>query len=808
MSFSSYQEGIRQATDLANRAIQTESSLSTLAPLASPLPTLQRAFPIYISAAETYSHLIASGLVPAVESSNVRKKWRLVLERAEKIKARIEALGGQVGRVEVGDQGEEAAVIRRGGHINGVDIPLWTEPTPRLFEGEPFVDPSQPELAEEQTCQVPIWSEQPAESWKVGTDERWVLQQGPVSDCSVVAAMGVELEHNRQFGTRMAWNNLYPKAVDDTPKRSDNGKHVLKLLLNGAWRSVIFDALLPHASSSGTPLYTTCHPATAPATTGAPWAPLALKGYFKAFGGYSLRGSNPAPDIYAFTGWIPERLSLREGFQREKEWKRILSAWRRGEVMVSLGTGARVCEGLTKLHAYGVVGLREEGHERLLDVFDPGATVLTMSWDRVCSEFEALHLNWKPDLLPVVATRHWSWSKPSPSATVDQPGPSRDPQFRLRVTCPQTGPREIWILLSQHVTSKDRLLDDVALHVFEEHGVSTKRELIRPERADQASPYANSMHVLVRYAVRGGDTTLRVIPTRDRGMFQTGFTLQALAPTGATVALERDSQTLPFSQLLTGSLHSRNAGGHPGWPSHMINPQYALSVRATPRGEPCSVRMMLHGDKDLAWNVKLLWGRGELVSEVSEDMVVADTGSYTFGMAFLDRRDVRPGNYTLIVSAFEPGQMGPFTLAVESTLPVEVTPLPAEGAGMFSRVVAGRWTEDNAGGRPSGGAYHRNPKIEVILPKPGTLLSRLLLPAPSPTPINLTVFRRAAGGGLGEQVATTGPYSDALSGVATGRVKLDQGIYILIPSSFEPSKADWTLKVWSDVAISVEMVTL
>lgn len=59
------------------------------------------------------------------------------------------------------------------------------------------------------------------------------------------------------------------------------------------------------------------------------------------------------------------------------------------------------------LLAHCEIGLREEGHERTLDIFDPGATSFSMSWDQVCAEFEALHFNWKPSIMPNTATRHW-----------------------------------------------------------------------------------------------------------------------------------------------------------------------------------------------------------------------------------------------------------------------------------------------------------------------------------------------------------------------------------------------------------------
>ncbi|WWC87652.1 uncharacterized protein L201_002542 [Kwoniella dendrophila CBS 6074] len=809
MSFNTYEQGLKQATDQANKAIQIEFSLSTLSPITSPLGVLQKAFPAYILAAEIYSNLISSNLVPLHEISNIKRKWRLVLERAEKIKGKIENLGSQVGRVEITDQGEELAILRRSSKVNGIDIPLWTsEPCKNEFQSiEKFIDDRQPELAEEQLKHNPLWKEIPPDCWdtKYSDNSSWILKQGPVSDCSVVVALGVRLEYDKQFKPPIDRQSLYPKDENGRAVRSENGKHVLKLLLNGVWRKVTFDALLPHSSELH-PLYTTCQPANvfsdAPATSvGAPAVPLLLKGYFKVFGGYSLKGSNPAPDQYAITGWIPERVSLKEGFQREKEWKRLFQHWKEGNIMISLGTGERVSEGLARLHAYGVVALREDGDERLVDVFDPGSTAFTMSWDRICLEFEALHLNWKSSLMPTVATRHWTWPKPTNDSTS-----ITNPQYRLNVSSSSSN-QEIWILLSQHYTSKDRPLDDIALHVFEEHGHGAKRgRLIRPERADQTSPYANDMHVLVRYPLRQAESSLLVIPARDRGNFQTAFTLNTFVSEGSTLSLDRISQTMPFFQCISGSLNSRNAGGHPGNPTHLLNPQYKVVLGPPTRGLKLKGRIALQGHKEKAWNVKLLWGKGELISDVSDDMIIADTGPYSHGMAYCDVPHVDSGTFTLVVSTFEPDQTGSYTLSFEATGPVSITSIPSEGAGMYSRIVNGAWDEVSSGGRPSSGGYSQNPKVEVMLPTPGTVSSRLFLPLPSPTAINLTIFRRDTGGGLGEQICTTGPYSDVISGVSTGKVILDKGIYVFVPSSYEPVKGKWTMKIWSDVAISVESV--
>ncbi len=49
------------------------------------------------------------------------------------------------------------------------------------------------------------------------------------------------------------------------------------------------------------------------------------------------------------------------------------------------------------------------------------------------------------------------------------------------------------------------------------------------------------------------------------------------------------------------------------------------------------------------------------------------------------------GTYTLIASTFLPGQECDCRLRVESSLPVSVSPLPQEGAGLFSRTGKGAW---------------------------------------------------------------------------------------------------------------------
>ena len=161
-------------------------------------------------------------------------------------------------------------------------------------------------------------------------------------------------------------------------------------------------------------------------------------------------------------------------------------------------------------------------------------------------------------------------------------------------------------------------------------------------------------------------------------------------------------------------------------------------------------------------------------------------------------------------------------------------------------------TDDTNGGRPSTGTYHLNPQIELILSRPLTIHCRLHQPAPlrhpltlsaistSPNPaspshrndppdspaMNLTLFHRAPGGGpststeLQGPIATSGPYSDATSGVRIARRKMEtEGVYVLVPSLYDrgsgtgsgsaagqKGKGRWRVDVWADGPFELERV--
>lgn len=49
------------------------------------------------------------------------------------------------------------------------------------------------------------------------------------------------------------------------------------------------------------------------------------------------------------------------------------------------------------------------------------------------------------------------------------------------------------------------------------------------------------------------------------------------------------------------------------------------------------------------------------------------------------------GDYTVILSAFEPRHMGAFTLKVDCSVSFDIKAIPQEGAGMYTKVIRGAW---------------------------------------------------------------------------------------------------------------------
>ncbi|KAF8608405.1 cysteine proteinase [Ceratobasidium sp. AG-I] len=766
---------------------------------------LEAAYQLYIQSAKDFVS-IASKSTRSETRTLAKTSGSRALERANLIKR---ATNGELKRIQRDplSEDEQAQILKQSSRVNGITLPVWppTLGPSRLPSGSSssiaFIDrDGAPQLSAAHSAASADWKRPPSDLPLVDLEIPDEVVQDVVSDCSVIAALGVCEEHRRRFRSCVALRAIHPQDEDGVPFRDPQGRYSVRVMFNGAWRMVLIDELLPTAPDGRLICATTVKRAQL-------WPALLEKAYMKLMGGYDFPGSNSSIDLHALTSWIPEHVYISSDFQREKNWKRIYDGFVNGKALVTLGTGETVTgEGrwkdiLIAAHNYAIVGLEDDGAVQNLKVSNPwrrtdaseGGGMLTISWGLVCNLFESVYLNWDPAMFAHNKVIHGLWREHT--AETGEHAASNH-HYRLRYTDPAAvtdrEPQEVWILLTRHVVSKTTQADFIALHHFS-HGEAGK--LLRADQVPNKCTYSDSPHVLTRIKGMPSKEAVSLVACREGSGPDTGYTLSIYSH--ASVEIEAVTHVLGYIKTLKGAFNNKTAGGNASLASFMNNPQYRVQIGAggsqnagAGGRKRVPVKLTVEGARKLPLNVKLVWSGGQRVSDVVVGDIALDSGTYTFGLACVEG-EVQVGDYTLVVSTFEAGQIGDYTIRVECDAPIEVTQLLAEGAGMFHKIVKGSWDNVSAVGGPSSGNYNSNPTFEITVSAPTKISSRLQIiskpPLLSSAPaLNLTLFERSIQGTPGKQVATSGAYSDAVSGVLLPSTPVRPGTYLFIPSTYYP----------------------
>ncbi|KAJ7270120.1 hypothetical protein B0H12DRAFT_1310818 [Mycena haematopus] len=804
------------------------------------------AFRLYIKAAELFLHLSRS-----VEHEREKIKWKTsagkALERAEKIKAfvdkssnpsRSETRLTPVGVDHFSPQ-EQSYAVKKGGLVNGRSFPLWDESVPSNASPDAlFEDPDgEIGLSPEQSKVFPEWR-RPAVSESDGAIEDWRLRpqdilQHIITDCSVCASISVCLEHSQRFGPQVVDLVSLMSTSDRAPGRYD-----LRLLFNGAWRRVIIDDKLPHNPTTGALVCMSSAPIHGESIT---WPSLLEKGYMKLMGGYDFPGSylssTAVPVAHplngALVGWIPDHLEIKSPtFEREATWSRIIDAFHAGQCMLTVGTGVKSnirWRGVKLLasHSYAVIDVKEEPDtsraftilnswvgtsDESIEANIRSTGMLKIPWTDVLEVFDSVYLSWDPHIWPKTLTFHGTWKQTSAS--------DRRSNRHLRLKFHNTNDNdqgEVWILLTRHVSDTRRTSDFITLRVLLQDDVARSVEFGDPRKVAEKGMYTNSTHVLSKTRLPAQTSgLLSVFAAYDGQAAEVGFTLSVYAPATTKLAWDESVPTPPFTSKVEGTLTSKNAGGNSTHSTFMVNPQYHLrihppkpSTSSVTRKADVSLAMQI--GREVPVNITVAWSQGGRIFELAQKDLAATSGAYSYGLARLTKplqgtplyhRNIT-GDYTIILSAFEPNQLGAFSLEVESSFAFDLKPIPQEGAGMYAKTVRGAWTVRSAMGGPSFKHYAQNPVFELdvqaptelkcvsassILTNPKQIRLQLLRPK-APTALNLTLFPAPAAGtndALGRHFATSGAYDDSVAGVAIPQIALNVGKYWAVPSTYAP----------------------
>ncbi|KAF8891859.1 hypothetical protein BD779DRAFT_1513523 [Infundibulicybe gibba] len=712
------------------------------------------AFGLYLQSAQAYLHLGRSIQNQEKEKLRWKARAEKALERAEKIKAFAEkskntfltglSRGSTPGpsrstreAVVLTPVGinpfsvqEQLFVLKKGNKVNGLHFPLWSDPAPPLPTSS-FRDPDgQPTLSPEQMKFSPIWRRPQSGQETTSITPTFPpsepktppeilpenIIQNIVTDCSVCASISVCLEHARRFGTNLAKGSVCNEESQSSAASGfpfNRNRYDIKLLFNGAWRRVMIDDMLPYHPEDGNLLCMSAFPSNS-AKVGGPkasvlWPSLLEKGVSILTSSHEkiVLYRNSSIDLHALAGWIPEHIEIKSAlFERERTWDRIVGGFYSGkgdshflqmpanhyqrEMHFYTWTGPR--EGIfwqdTELlpsHSYAVIDVFD-GEKRGVTVLDSWANpraedqptrMLQIPWPDVLDTFDSIYLSWDPRIWPKTLTVH-QYAESSQ-------------QLQVEFTNLGGLGEEVWLLLTRHVSETRRISDFISLRAEVGDNIPAGG-LNSYSTIDINGTYTNSTHALARVTIPPSQPSgfLSVLASYDGEAKEVGFTLTVYASPRMNIAWDERIHTPPFTVKVDGALITKNAGGNWSYPTYMLNPQYLLridpvKIANNKRGSKAKITLTLQTKKEIPVNILVVWSQGVRISELA-----ASSGAYSYGLARV-RTELAPGTYAVIPSAFEPHHLGPFSLRIDSSNPAELTLIPHEGAGMYTKILRGAW---------------------------------------------------------------------------------------------------------------------
>lgn len=562
------------------------------------------------------------------------------------------------------------------------------------------------------------------------------------------------------------------------------------------------------------------------------WVTIVEKAYMAATaGGYDSPGSTSELDLLALTGWLPETIHFRDAdFRRENTWRRLAKAHERGQCLLTLGTGEKVSSDLAPKHAYvlaemrddlsrtcrivnpwkdernivlerdgaargesHLADLREEDEDEQEQVEAPARHTLEMSWDQVCDRFDHVAINWDPRLFENRIDCHGE-----SRARTGQQRARHVIRRQFRLESPASG-AEVYVLVTRHRKLCDRH-DDGSISMaisIDEDASETSAGQARVPKTFHKKPV-----LPLRYTCIHARSLLSVNVAIEGDPSRASYSISLLSD--ANIGLVSTRQ-LHQRQDATIAFSKGNAGGNVDAATYLDNPQHRVVFSAIGRETATPIRLRLTSSEPVALRAQLVRGRGERLDDLSPGDVVLDTGEYTYEVAEAERPSLPLGSYTLVTSTYDHRPGASVQLSIEADSRVVIHSLPSLGAGLFQRSVTG--SLDASFGRPALGQYDRNPRIEMVLPRPSRISGRLTLTGPE-TPSNVTIFWRETGGRLGDQVATSGLYSDARYGVHLPSVSLQPAVYVVIVSTFAAGSTagEFELKMFADQQFELSSV--
>ncbi|XP_062509577.1 calpain-7-like [Corticium candelabrum] len=528
------------------------------------------------------------------------------------------------------------------------------------------------------------------------------IRQTVVSDCSFVASLSITASFESKFRKQLITGCLYPQNRHGIPVYNPSGKYMVKLWINGVARKIIVDDYLP-VSKYGELLCSYSQ------NSNEFWVSILEKAYMKVMGGYDFPGSNSNIDLFALTGWIPERVPIRPGtesFNSDTQFERMKDGLKRGDILITVATGdldqtEADRTGLVPTHAYAVLNVVEVLGRRMLQLKNPWTHqrwkgnysehdstnwtpemrkalnydqlkaieldngVFWINWESLLHFFDVLYLNWDPKLFKHSFTQHAMWPQPTgANATKDVYSLGQNPQYRLELKNNDEH-AAVWIQLSRHITSRDDFAENqeyITIHVFKTEGT----RVYFLDDAVHVGTKINSPHYLVKLnKVPLGTASYTLVVSQFEMLHTIYYTLKVYS----SIPFKLDPIRDPYKvkKRMAGEWTQATAGGCPNYPqTHSKNPSIQVNLQGK---DPRDVRIELRAPKDYAVGFQIV-----PIKSTPDEVSIERGGSgvYRKGYTVKEWKQVPPCIFNIVPSTFEPGLLGPFFIDVASSHPFRI----------------------------------------------------------------------------------------------------------------------------------------
>ncbi|KAF6041206.1 CAPN7 [Bugula neritina] len=531
------------------------------------------------------------------------------------------------------------------------------------------------------------------------------VKQTIISDCSFVASLAISAQYERRFNKRLITSIIYPQSRNGDPVYNPCGKYMIKLHINGVPRKVVIDDYLPMGKDGRLLCSFSSNKSEL-------WVSMLEKAYMKVMGGYDFPGSNSNIDLHALTGWIPERVAIKnssKAFEKDKEFRKILDKFHKGHCVVTVATGPMRDSdaeraGLVESHAYAMLDIREVLGKRFLMLKNPWSHLRwkgrysesdTQSWtaelkaalnydpvsaqkidngvfwidyDSFCHFYECIYINWKPDLFKHTTCFHHTWtSKEGP--TKDMYNISDNPQYTLKLKNPSNSPAAVWILLTRHITDKDDFANNKEfITVFVYQGGSRVYYPYNP------APYKdgikiNSPHYLCKM-VESGNQYFTLVVSQYEKVNTIHYTLRVYSQ--CEFSLNKIVDPYKHEKEKTGEWKGVTAGGCANYPTNKNNPIYQVTLDSTSASNHLLVELRAPREYSVGIEAKPVNIHNPSAQGNQQDLT---SGSYRNGYCILSMENISGGVYNIIPSTFLPAKEGHFILKFSSSCPMTVSKL-------------------------------------------------------------------------------------------------------------------------------------